>query len=406
MSFSVEDTPSRLEIITRNTKMTITSGPIIRISPWEVHINDSDFIDEIYVSGQKHRVNKYGWSVCIDLCLSEHSTVLQKTAEINWGMNETSLFDTVDHDIHRVRRAAWNPYFSKQSMYKLQGFIQSTVDTLCTRFAEHRASNRPAKLIYAYSCLTADIISEVCFPESFNLLSSREFRSDQHDAWRKASEMQHVFKQFPLLVPFFNSFPLWLTKLTAPDVYTIIAMQIALREQADHIVANRETLSTKQSTHKPSMMHHFIEPSTALPESEKTAERLMMNSVNAIAAGTMTTAHALKWATYHILTIPAIFTALMAELEAAIPDPASIPPLQTLENLPYLRALMYESIRLSYGASHRLQRVFPDRTIQYHAYTIPPNTPVGMSSPLLHADPAIWPEPDRFNPDRRMDSIV
>ena len=41
------------------------TGPIVRISPYELNINDSEYIDEIYVSGAKHRVNKYGWSVSL-----------------------------------------------------------------------------------------------------------------------------------------------------------------------------------------------------------------------------------------------------------------------------------------------------------------------------------------------------
>ena len=316
-------------------------------------------------------------------------------------MNETSLFDAVDHDQHHYRRMAWNPYFSKQSMYRLQGFIQSTVDKLCQRFSEHQADSRPAKLIYAYSNVTADVISEVCFPESYNVLSSsKEFRPEHHQCWRVASEMQHIQKQFSWLIPFFNSFPLWLTKLTAPDVYTILEMQMTLQAQAEDIVARKDHLDTKQSLAKMSMMHSFIHAETQLPESEKTAHNLAMNAINAVAAGTLTTAHAMKWATYHILANPTIKSKLLAELDDAIPNPAHVPTLQVLENLPYLRAVMWESIRLSYGASHRLQRVFPTRTLNYRGYVIPPNTPVGMTSVLLHKDSSVWAEPDRFVPER------
>ena len=362
----------------------ISPGPIVRISPHEIHINDYSFYDEIYIPSSKGRVNKYAWSVR------------------SWGMNETSLFDAVDHDQHQYRRAAWNPYFSKQSIYKLQHFIQSTIDKLCQRFSEHAADGRPAKLIYAYSNVTADIISEVCFPESYHTLdsSSKEFQPDQHACWRTSSEMQHIFKQFPWLIAFFNSFPLWLTRLTAPDVYTIIQMNMQLYQQAEDIVARRDHLDVKGSLEKTSMMHHFIRDDTALPEEEKTAFYLSMNSMNAIAAGTMTTAHALKWATYHIFASFTILKKLRSELEAAIPDPNHIPPLQVLETLPYLRAVMWESIRLSYGASHRLQRVFPDRTLNYNGFTIPPNTPVGMTSVLLHKDASVWDDPDKFNPER------
>lgn len=38
-------------------------GPIIRINPFEVHINDPDFYDEIYVSGSKRKTDQWSWTV-------------------------------------------------------------------------------------------------------------------------------------------------------------------------------------------------------------------------------------------------------------------------------------------------------------------------------------------------------
>lgn len=37
-------------------------GPIVRISPYEVHINDPEMIDEVYPNQQK-RSMKYGWAM-------------------------------------------------------------------------------------------------------------------------------------------------------------------------------------------------------------------------------------------------------------------------------------------------------------------------------------------------------
>lgn len=38
-------------------------GPIIRISPYELHINDPDFYDELYVGASKRRSEIYDWTV-------------------------------------------------------------------------------------------------------------------------------------------------------------------------------------------------------------------------------------------------------------------------------------------------------------------------------------------------------
>ena len=37
------------------------AGPIVRISPYELHINDAEYYDELYSGGSKKR-DKYEWA--------------------------------------------------------------------------------------------------------------------------------------------------------------------------------------------------------------------------------------------------------------------------------------------------------------------------------------------------------
>jgi cytochrome P450 len=93
---------------------------------------------------------------------------------------------------------------------------------------------------------------------------------------------------------------------------------------------------------------------------------------------------------------------LYNELKTAIPDPSpeSFPTLAVLEKLPYLSAVVQESLRLCNPVTHRLSRKFPDKALRYRDYVIPPGWTVGMTSMLIHENERIYPEPYKFRPER------
>ncbi|KAI9875931.1 MAG: hypothetical protein M1830_007737 [Pleopsidium flavum] len=141
-----------------------------------------------------------------------------------------------------------------------------------------------------------------------------------------------------------------------------------------------------------------------IPPSERTLQRLSQEAISLVAAGSLTTSHALKTITYHILANPPVLHKLTTELKHAIPDPTVPTSLTQLEQLPYLTAVITEGLRLSYGISHRLERSAPDRAIQFQNYIIPPGTPVSMTSVLIHDNPTIFPDPHAFTPERWLES--
>jgi cytochrome P450 len=109
-----------------------------------------------------------------------------------------------------------------------------------------------------------------------------------------------------------------------------------------------------------------------------------------------------------LLNRPEIRTKVEAEVIAVIDSPRNLPKWSTLEQLPYLSAVLLEAIRLSYGVGTRLPRIAPDETLFYEGkfrdkpvqHIIPPGTAIGMSSVLIHANQDIFPDPDEFRPER------
>lgn len=141
-----------------------------------------------------------------------------------------------------------------------------------------------------------------------------------------------------------------------------------------------------------------------LPPQEKSTARLCDDGQVTVVAGTLTTAWALSVAIFYLLSQPDTLGRLKDELKTALPDPSQQVPLAVLEQLPYLTACIQESLRLSYGVSCRLQRICPDEVLIFNDgkvdWTIPPGTPVSMTSVLIHHNPTIFPESHSFLPDR------
>lgn len=69
-----------------------------------------------------------------------------------------SEFGTIDHDLHRVRRAPVAKFFSRGNVAKLEDEIKEHVQMLCDKLLRQNVKE-PFDVKTAYSCFTADIIS-------------------------------------------------------------------------------------------------------------------------------------------------------------------------------------------------------------------------------------------------------
>jgi cytochrome P450 len=145
-----------------------------------------------------------------------------------------------------------------------------------------------------------------------------------------------------------------------------------------------------------------------LPPHEKADRRLQDEAQLIISAGFETTAWALSVATFYILRNPKVLARLRAELKQAIPeyDPTALSAKlewTELENLPYLTAVIKESLRLSYGTTSRNVRLLP-KSIQYKDWLVPARTPISMTIPHLNHDEEVFPDSRSFVPERWLDS--
>jgi len=160
-----------------------------------------------------------------------------------------------------------------------------------------------------------------------------------------------------------------------------------------------------------------------LPSPEKSLQRMTEEGFSLFAAGTETVSWALTVITYHLLNQPALLSKLTAEVRQAIDDnddnaePGQVPSLTALEKRPYLRAVIHEGLRLSYGLASRTSRIATGEDLLYRGewnpkatsapmkveHVIPRGYAVGMSSVITHHDEGVFPDSHSFVPERWLD---
>lgn len=244
---------------------------------------------------------------------------------------------------------------------------------------------------------------QYAYGRSDHRLDQEDFGPEYHDAVLEAGKAAGLLKQMIWIFNLMKSLPEWLAVLLSPSFDLVLRIQRQIEQQIAQIKA--QPRSTYSDLSHPTLFHEILQSN--LPASDKSVNRLKDEAAIVVGAGTLTTSWALSVATYHLLASPRILEKLKTELKSAIPNSdGPVVALSVLENLPYLAAVIQEAIRLSYGVASRLQLISPDEPLTFRdrtsgkAWKIPPNTPVGMTSVLIHQDESIFHNAHSFEPER------
>ncbi|KAF9880458.1 trichodiene oxygenase [Colletotrichum karsti] len=360
-------------------------GPIVRINPNEVHCNDANFSDEIYaVSGRKRD---------------------KPVHQINGSALGESGFGTVDHDLHRGRRGPLAKFFSRGMIARLESDVHALVQNLCDKLL-NESGKEAFDVTMAYSCFTSDAISGYCFGESFGFL--------QQEGWYPNFRAPTASILRPVFI--FRFFP-WTKSMAVLGEWFInfLPEDIALLIQTLKIDIPNKVKKTKSELdagirhERPTVFGSLLESDLTLLE--KQPQRLADEAAAVVGAGTETTSWALSVITYHLLTKPELLTKLRNELNEVVDDPQHLPSWTSLENLPYLGAVLQEGLRLSYGVSARTARIPTQENLVYRGefnkkrveYVIPCGYAVGMSAAITHHEEGVFPDSYEFIPERWLD---
>ncbi|OTA98482.1 hypothetical protein M426DRAFT_258664 [Hypoxylon sp. CI-4A] len=358
-------------------------GPIVRTSPWELSIRDSEFYSQLYVATSARRTDMW-----------------PRGREGNGFENSHHL--TVPHDLHRSRRKHLEPFFSRQGITRVEHIIASGAWKLDARLLGLSGSGTFIHMDHALAAMTGDVIGYISCGLQPGLIEEANFSPSWYELMVKTTTVAPLFRCFPWL----NKLIRLLPTSTIESMYPkgISSMMLGKTGRV-HIEKIKQELSdwptTEEKDNWTSVFHHLL--LSDIPESEKSVDRLQAESMIFLLAGTLAGAHTLTFVVFYVLANPTIETRLRVELESVFASSAQVgrqtPTWAELERLPYLRGCIKEALRLN-GLVGNLARCSPDETIKYKQWEIPRDVPVGMSIYAMHTDASVFPHPMHFKPER------
>jgi cytochrome P450 len=126
---------------------------------------------------------------------------------------------------------------------------------------------------------------------------------------------------------------------------------------------------------------------------------IITHCFNNLGAGSDTTAIALRSIIYNTLRNPSAHRRLVEEIRGTFSQTQDVS-FAAANNLPYLGAVIKESLRLHPSVGMMLVRVVPDGGAAICGNHLSAGVEVGINPWVLHRDPHVFDDPDAFRPER------
>jgi len=354
-------------------------GPVVRIGPNHLHFSEPSAYHDIYCQGSTfHKDPNFYKLFFID----------------------ESSFGSVDRRLAKTRRDALLPFFSRRALTKLESAIQEKVDHLIDELKTY--DNEPVNMHMAYRSATLDIIMEYLFARCYDAISARHFRNSTIVSLQESLSTLFVLKHFPLVFTILKILPDWLVNKLDSSAKGFIRIVHTCETHANEVLSNPEE-KLHNASHE-IVYHHLVTPDPAKRSEMPTKKRLSNEASSLLNAGSDTVGGTCTTGTFYVLNDERILRRLRTELDEARKERGmgvkESLGFEVLEKLPYLTAVIKESLRLAHGVVTPLPRVVGPEDSIVGGYKVPKGSVVAISSAFIHNDPVLFPDPFKFNPER------
>ncbi|KAJ5578591.1 cytochrome P450 [Penicillium hispanicum] len=355
---------------------------VLRISPNSVSISDPAAIHPIYVAGGGFpKDERY----------------------VNFNLGEVvTIFSSLDTEYRDIRAKAVAPLFSPgrlRAACEPHGAIHKCISEFIQQLAAFRADckARHAKFDILDLCarLSLDVVTGYLLTEPYGGLVEHNHLPMHARQTTKLSINPFIFA----IVAFsrFSLLPNWLFKILYALSSRLSFSEavgrcfVSLNAFAQRLVedAVRDDPGKRQDSYQARLLDAGIAPA-----------EVQVQCQAIVFASSDSTAVKLATILFHLVRNQDKLRRARAELvaEGDLDKPAD------LLQLPYLRAVVKEGLRLGMANPTRMTRVVPGKGLRVGEVFLPPGTIVGITPYLVHHDPAVFPDPRSFRPERWLEA--
>ncbi|KAF5875949.1 putative toxin biosynthesis cytochrome p450 protein [Botrytis fragariae] len=296
-----------------------------------------------------------------------------------------SIVDADEQDHARFRRLLANA-FSEKALRDQEPILQQYVNLLISQL--HKTLDGPqggvVDLAKWINFTTFDIIGDLTFGHSFDCLESGEEHPWISLLPGAARTMTYLlaFKHFPTIV--------YDTGLI------LIKPFLSQRRQHAEFTIDQVNIRLTQETDR----KDFITPILKANDEKGMTNPELQSSINLlITAGSETLATLLSGATYYLSCNKPVLKKLQEEVRSTFKSAEEVT-MTSCQTLPYLHAVLEESLRIYPPASLALGRIVPHGGSVINGKTVPAGTGVGISAWAASHSKHNFVDPDAFVPER------
>ncbi|KAG9186431.1 hypothetical protein G6011_09539 [Alternaria panax] len=349
-------------------------GDIVRIGPNRLHFNHPSMYEEIY----RKRWDKDPYMYAL-----------------LGGDGSTVTF--VKYEDNKARKDILHPFFTKSSVLDREWMIHENVEKFCNVLTKQNKAGQSSDLSLGFRCLGLETITSTCFGKSVDCFSNDDFHSPVLEAMEAMATYFMAFKHFAIIRMTILSLPQWLSLKLFPKGIAFAELRKTFDKQIDSITAQ---LEDPNEYRHPIIYRSLLSPENYNGRPLPSRESLIEEAIALLIAGTDTTGTTITIGTYRLLRDPKKCQRLKAELRQAWPNLEDRPSSKILEKLPYLTAVIKESLRIAPTTTSEFSRVVPPQGGWIAGKFIPGNTTVSMGTLFSMKHEDAFENPTKFEPER------